>query len=88
MRAANGVSREQRSESVGEVCGRPRCRAVLASARTEWAQAQESVLSWWIERARAGGGRLSAALSERSEDIPLSGRERVEGFRRVGQSAI
>jgi len=36
MRAANEVSREQRSESAGEVCGRPRCCAVpfLVSART------------------------------------------------------
>ena len=42
---------------------------------------------WWIERARPGraeGGvveRASIRRSEATEDIPLNGRERGEGFR-------
>jgi len=43
-------------------------------------------LSWWTERARrarAERGVAARALSERSEDIPSSDRERAEGFQDV-----
>ena len=48
-----------------------------------WCSASRPAEPWWTERARRGraaGESSEQALSERSEDILLSDRERAEGF--------